>query len=74
MTIGTTGIKGTNTDGYTQYFTSSTSGPMIQGKYTATERYLTLRADDINLLGSVKINGTAPSLVGHTHTNKRLCT
>ena len=66
------GIIGNSLSGYTQYFSSSTNGPRINGRYTQDERYLTLTADDINLSGSVKINGSGVSLSGHTHTKANI--
>ena len=66
--IPSAGFLGGSLDGYIQYFTSSISGPKISGKYTQEERYLSLTADDINLWGTVKVNGSNVSLAGHSHT------
>jgi hypothetical protein len=60
LTIAGTGIDGTNLLGYTQLFTSSTSGPRIEGRHTAEDRYLKLTAESINLIGPV----TASSSLG----------
>ena len=62
-------IIGNSTDGYTQYFSSSTdiNAPRISGRYGFEERYLNLTANDINLNGTVKINGSGVSLDTHEH-------
>jgi hypothetical protein len=58
LTVDGLGIIGDSLDGYSQYFSSSTGGPRIEGKYTAEDRYLKLTGDLINLTGPVSTSSS----------------